>query len=371
MDSKRLKDSLARVVQHGDEVPLFFYSDLFFRYPQTRQLFPVAMNAQRDRLVQALTRIVADVDNAEALVPYLRDLGREHRKFGAIAEYYEPVGASLIAALRHFSGPYWSADLEADWETAYALVAKVMMEAAAHDEQTQPPWWDATIINHETRSWDIAVIRVATTEPLPYRPGQSVSIQSAKARNWRLYSIANAPREDGTLDFHVRLVDGGMVSPVLTRGVNVGSSLRLGAAVGTFGLTAPPERDILMVAGGTGLAPVKAIAEQLAEFRDPPRVHLFFGAHRAEELYDLPDLEKMAARWPWLTVLAAVSGDTNYHGETGLIADVVLRKGNWTRHDVYVAGATAMVEATTDKLRSAGVPGERIRVEEFGWGNIT
>lgn len=371
MDSKRLQESLARVLMHGDEVPIFFYSDLFFRYPETRQLFPVAMSAQRDRLVQALGRIVADVDNAEALVPYLRDLGRDHRKFGAIADHYEPVGASLIAALRHFSGPYWSADLEADWKAAYAFVAKVMIEAAAQDEQTHPPWWEATVVNHEIRSWDIAVIRVATSEPLPYRPGQSVAIQSTKARNWRLYSIANAPREDSMLDFHVRMVAGGMVSTTLTWGVNVGSSLRLGPAVGTFGLTAPPERDILMVAGGTGLAPVKAIVEQVAEFRDPPRVHLFFGARHAEDLYDLPDLEKMAAGWSWLTVLPAVSDDPYYRGETGQIADVVLRKGSWTRHDVYVAGGTAMVEATADRLRSVGVPGDRIHVEDFGWGNIT
>jgi NAD(P)H-flavin reductase len=153
--------------------------------------------------------------------------------------------------------------------------------------------------------------------------------------------------------------------------VDVGSSLRLGPAVGTFGLSAPPERDILMVAGGTGLAPVKAIVEQVAEFRDPPRVHLFFGARRAEDLYDLPDLEKMAAGWSWLTVLPAVSDDPYYRGEAGQIPDVVLRKGSWIRHEVYVAGGTAMVEATVGRLSSAGVPGETIHVEDFGWGNIT
>jgi hemoglobin-like flavoprotein len=60
VDSKQLQESLARVLMHGDEVPIFFYSDLFLHYPEMRQLFPVAMNAQRDRLVQALGRIVED-----------------------------------------------------------------------------------------------------------------------------------------------------------------------------------------------------------------------------------------------------------------------------------------------------------------------
>jgi DivIVA domain-containing protein len=76
-----------------------------------------------------------------------------------------------------------------------------------------------------------------------------------------------------------------------------------------FALTAEPQRDLLMVAGGTGLAPIKAIVEQLAELHHPQRVHLFLGARRAEGLYDLPDLEKLATRWPWLTVVPALGGN--------------------------------------------------------------
>ncbi len=372
MDTQRLRDNLARVMMHGDEVPLFFFSDLFLRHPQTRGLFPVGMDVTRDRLVQALARIVADADNLDMLVPFLQGLGRDHRKFGAVPDHFGAVGTSLIAALRHFSGPDWSADLEADWKAAYGLVAKVMIDAAAEDEQAHPPWWDATVLNHELRTFDIAVLRLAVSEPLPYRPGQSVSVESSKApRYWRFYSVANAPREDGTLDLHVRMLDSGMLSPVLTRGLSVGSRVRLGPALGTFGVLGVPARDILMVAGGTGLAPIKAIVEQLAELRDPPRVHLFFGASRTEGLYDLPDLEKMAAQWPWLTVVPAVSDDPLYQGERGLIPDVVTRSGNWSRHDVYVAGPSAMVDTTVDRLVSVGVPADRIHVEDFGWGNIT
>lgn len=372
MDTQRLKNNLARVMMHGDEVPLFFFSDLFLRHPETRGMFPVGMDVTRDRLVQALARIVADVDNIDMLVPFLQGLGRDHRKFGAVPDHFGAVGTSLIAALRHFSGPDWSAELEADWKAAYGVVANVMIEAAAKDEQAHPPWWDATVVNHEIRAFDVAVLRLAITEPLPYRPGQSISVESSKAsRYWRFYSVANAPREDGTLDLHVRMIDSGMVSPVLTRGISVGSRLRLGPAVGVFTVAGVPERDILMVAGGTGLAPVKAIVEQLAELRDPPRVHLFFGAHRAEGLYDLPDLEKMAAQCPWLTVTPAVSGDPFYHGEHGPIADVVTRSGSWSRHEVYVAGPSDMVETTVDRLVSVGVPADQIRVEDFGWGNIT
>ena len=227
MDAQRLRDNLARVMMHGDEVPLFFFSDLFLRHPEVRELFPVGMDVTRDRLVAALARIVSEADNLDALVPFLQGLGRDHRKFGAVPDHFGAVGTSLIAALRHFTGPDWSAELEAEWKAAFGVVAKVMIEAAAEDQQAHPPWWDATIVSHELRAFDIAVLRLVVNEPLPYRPGQTISVESQKApRYWRFYSVANAPREDGTLDLHVAMIDGGMVSPVLARGLAVGSRRR-------------------------------------------------------------------------------------------------------------------------------------------------
>jgi DivIVA domain-containing protein len=85
---------------------------------------------------------------------------------------------------------------------------------------------------------------------------------------------------------------------------------------------------VLLVAGSTGLAPVKAIAEQIAELPHPPQVHLFFGARHAEGLYDVADLEKFSASAPWLTVTACVSDDPDYRGERGLLPDVVGRHGS-------------------------------------------
>jgi NAD(P)H-flavin reductase len=371
LDTNRLKESFAHVAMHGDEVALFFYSDLFLRAPAVRDLFPVSMSAQRDRLLTALGTIVSDVDNLDTLVPFLRGLGRDHRKFGALAEHYDVVGASLLATLAHFSGPAWTDGLAADWKAAYALVGQVMVEAAREDQDVHPPWWDATVTGHERRSFETAVFRVNPEQRLDYAPGQSVAVQSEDCpRIWRFYSMANAPREDGTLDFHVRMVDGGSLSPVLTWRVGTGSRVRLGPPVGTLTLADAPERDIVMVAGSTGLAPLKAIIDQLSRMAGPPRVHLFFGARTAEGLYDLPSLEKMAAEFGWLTVTHAVSGDPGdrtYMGERGMITDVLSRHGSWHAHDAYVCGSTAMVGAAVERLGVLGVPGEHIHVEDFGW----
>jgi NAD(P)H-flavin reductase/hemoglobin-like flavoprotein len=368
LDTARLKESFARVAMHGDEVALFFYSDLFLRHPEVRDLFPVSMASQRHHLLTALGRIVADVDNAEQLVPYLKALGRDHRKFGALAGHYEPVGASLLATLAHFSGSDWTPELAADWQAAYGVVSRTMSEAAAEDEKLNPPFWEATVLSHEMRTFETSVFRVVTMDYLDFRPGQSVGIEcDLRPRVWRFYSIANPPREDATLEFHVRMVDGGVLSPALARGLGPGSRLRLGPPVGT--LTFDPEsgRKVLMVAGSTGLAPLKAIAGQIAGLPDPPEVHLFVGAQQAEGLYDVADLEKLSTDSPWLTVTPCASADPDYPGERGTLPDVVARSGSWADHDAYVAGPTSMVEAMAGRLSSLGVPPGQIHVEDFGW----
>ena len=71
MDVARLRESFARVAMHGDELPLFFYSDLFIKHPEVRDMFPVSMAAQRGHLVDALVKIVSQVDRVDELTAFL------------------------------------------------------------------------------------------------------------------------------------------------------------------------------------------------------------------------------------------------------------------------------------------------------------
>jgi NAD(P)H-flavin reductase len=368
VDERRLKESFARAAAYGDEVALFFYSHLFLGHPEVREMFPVSMAVQRDKLLNALGRVVAEVSNHDALVPFLQGLGRDHRKFGTLAEHYPVVGASLLATLAHFNGTDWNEDLAREWTEAYTVIAQVMTEAAAEDGTWNPPSWQATVVGHERRTLDIAVLRVAPDVPLRYVPGQSVALEcAARPRLWRYYSMANAPRPDGTIDFHVRVIDGGPVSSALVRSAGVGSRVRLGAPVGALRLDLSSRRDVVLAAGSTGLAPLKAIAEQAAGLGEPPRMHLVFGVRTAADLYDLADLEKMTAQWPWLTVTPAVSAEPDYRGETGTVADVIGRRVPLTDLDAYVCGSSPMVTATVSRLQSLGMPQDHIYAEDFGW----
>jgi NAD(P)H-flavin reductase/hemoglobin-like flavoprotein len=364
VDIPAMRANFAKAAAHGDQVPLWFYSHLFLSHPETRDLFPVSMAHQRDRLFAALGQVVARVDDLDTLVPILQQLGRDHRKFGTVAAHYPAVGASLLATLEHFDDE-WDDHLAKNWTEAYELIAQVMIDAA--DEAVdEPPWWDAEVVDHDRRTVDVAVLKLSTSTPVHYLPGQALSVETElRPRLWRWYSPANAPRPDGLLELHVKARDGGPVSTALVRLIQKGDAVRLGPPVGHLALDTGSERDLLLVAGGTGLAPVKAIVDQVARQGPPRRVDLFVGARTEDAFYDRADLRRLAQELPWLTVTLAVSQDKTSSLEHGDIGDVVLRHGPWANRDAYVAGNPAMVEDTVTRLHSHGLPMGRIRTEVF------
>jgi NAD(P)H-flavin reductase/hemoglobin-like flavoprotein len=373
VDTDRLKASFAQVARHGDAVPTFFYGYLFLRAPELRELFPTSMSAQRDKLVTALGTVVSNVDSTDLLLSFVRGLGRDHRKFGVMAEHYAPVGEALLATLAYYLGDQWTADLSADWQSAYQIVAGEMTAAAQEAELVTPPWWDAPVVAHERRpGTSVAVLTVQPHASLNFMPGQSVGVQSARRpRIWRHYSPANAPRDDHSIELHVRAEPGGWLSPALVFGLSVGDEVRLGPPTGTaLTLTVTdPDRDVLMLAGGTGLAPLRAVIEQLAAEADggrqPRRVTLFHGGRYAADIYDMPALTRLRLGRPWLNVVPVVSDDGFYEGERGTPVQAALRAGRWSDHETFVCGPPAMVADSTRRLADAGVPESRLHVEEF------
>jgi NAD(P)H-flavin reductase len=364
VDIPAMRANFAKAAATGDEAPLYFYSHLFLSHPETRALFPVSMAHQRDRLFAALGDVVARVDDLEALVPILQQLGRDHRKFGTVAAHYPAVGGSLLATLEHFDDE-WTPELAKDWTEAYTLVAEVMIEAADSAAE-QPAWWDADVVAHERRTIDVAVLQVRLRARYDYAAGQSVSLEcDLRPKLWRYYSPANAPRPDGLLEIHVKARDGGPVSSALVRRVGVGDVLRLGPPVGHLVLHDDSDRDLLLVAGGLGLAPLKALVDHVARQGPPRRVDLFAGFRTQDQIYDRADLERLVQEHPWLTVTFAVSEDKISGLEHGDIGDVVERHGPWTSREICVAGPAVMVEDTVSRLVRSGVPTQRISSEVF------
>jgi NAD(P)H-flavin reductase/hemoglobin-like flavoprotein len=356
--------------EDADSAMTYFYGQLFAMDTEVRAMFPAAMDRQRARFFQALTRIAAGQDDRA----YLADLGRAHRKFGVREQHYGLFRRALMATLRRFAP---SGDHHA-FLAAFDDAIDVMIEAARQDAEDSPAWWIATVTGAERRAPDIAVLTLQPEQPLSYLPGQHVSVQTPHwPRMWRRYSVANAPRPDGSLRLHVRAVTGGLVSPALVHQVQPGDPLILGPAGGT--MTAGPHstRDVLCLAGGTGLAPVKAVIEAVIAASVPVAVAgrpvagrrreivLYHGARRRQDLYDLAELREMERAHPGLRVIAAVSQ------ETAAADDAVVRgtvpelaaEAAWADRDIYISGPDGMIVKTAQVLAERGAPSHLIHYD--------
>jgi NAD(P)H-flavin reductase/hemoglobin-like flavoprotein len=363
--------SFFRLESVADAAMTYFYGQLFAMEPEIAAMFPAGLDAQRRRMFRALGKIAAGGGD---LVPYLEQLGRAHRKDGVRDRHYEVFRRALMATLQRFCGDAFDA---AAWESAFDRAAGVMTAAAAADET--PAWWIGTVTRTELRAPGIAVLTVHPDQPLPYLPGQHISVQTLHwPRQWRTYSIANAPRADGTLTLHIRAVEGGMVSHALVHHVAIGDPLVLGAPTGSMTVDISSTRDVLCLAGGTGLAPIKAIVEALAltqahrqgsgTGRPGKRreIALYVGARRHRDFYDLADLRELELAYPWLQVIPAVSGEQAGDAVmAGTLSDLAVKAG-WPGRDIYVSGPDKMIVKTVRVLTDLGAPPERIHFDMPG-----
>lgn len=345
----------------ADAAMTYFYGRLFAAEPEIRAMFPAAMDAQRRRLYAALCRIAAGMRAGDAeLESYLSALGRAHRKFGVRPEHYGPFTEALEATFLRYppDAGRWT---ELERAAAIGRAAEIMTSAASAD--SGPAWWNAEVVSHELRTPYVAVLTLRPSQPYPYLAGQHAGVQTPHwPRVWRRYSIANAPsdRDDGLLTLHIRVVPGGLVSTAMLHAAP-GDTVLLGPAEGTMTARVDSPRDALCLAGGTGLAPLKAVAEALLA-RPGRKVTLYFGARTEADLYDLPALRAMERDHPSLTVRVATSAEHSPRALHGTIAGLAPGAGTDDR-DVYISGPDAMIDRTVRRLAGLGVPADRLHYD--------
>lgn len=372
-----VRESFAAVREAGDRAIAYFYARLFLTRPSLRDLFPAAMDEQRDRLLAALIRIVESLSTPDEMTQYLEQLGRDHMKYGVEPSMYEVLGDALNATLREFAGAAFTAAAEEAWREVYATVSAIMIRAAG--EAPGPAWWTAEVVDHDDRGSGVAVVTAEPDQPLPYQPGQFLTVQHPRwARMWRPYSVACVANDDGRIRFHVKRVplgwvSGALVDPGHTR---PGTELILGPPLGGMTLDHAGGRDLLLVAGGTGLSCVKALAEQAV--RDAltggpaRRIYLYWGARTRAELYDLRSLWRFADAYSGLEVIPVTSDDLadsgRLQGNIGGVAAWHLPRSDC---EAYVAGPEPMVRDTIRALTRKGLPPGRIHFDSALLGSGT
>lgn len=354
-----------------------FYTRWFATDLSVRDLFPPDMTRQRQVFAQAVTWLFDELiaQRAQEPVAFLAQLGRDHRKYGVTGSHYATMGDAFYATLRGGLADRWDERLDTTARDAVALFTGVMSGAA--DAEDGPPYCDGTVIDHIRATRDVSVVRLQLDRPLDYHPGQYVTVQVPQwPRRWRYLSPAIPADPGGAIEFHIRSVPGGMVSTAIVNETRTGDRWRMSNPHG--GLAVDRDGgDVLMVAGSTGLAPLRTLIMDLTRFGVNPRVHLFYGARFPCDLYDLKTLWQIASTNPWLSVtpVSEFRTDPPWAGDypdvtpprglhvrqIGRLPEVVTRYGNWGDRQILICGSTAMTEATKSALITKGAPPERIQ----------
>ena len=208
-------------------------------------------------------------------------------------------------------------------------------------------------------------VQIEDRTSLNYLPGQYMNIAPPNSDFHRSYSFSSGPSED-IVTFLVKLTRGGLMSEYLTDTAKVGDRLNLTGPMGSFFLR-EPLNPILLLAGGTGLAPVMSILEKLSEdeLLDVP-VRLIYGATFDHDLVELEKLDAFRTRLPDFDYITVVSDPESDHERKGYVTqhmtDEHLHDGN---ADVYLCGPPPMVEAVRTFLNDQPNPPENFYYEKF------
>ncbi len=354
---------------HDQEADLahWFAALLFSLAPDLRAHFPMQADRAARRLLRAAIAAMSAVDRPQELAGAIGALAKETRALGLDASADEPVGVALVGAVREFAGELWAPGADAAWVLAYSLAAEPARRRAA----TLPGVVAGTVVAHRRLSWDLAVVTVAPDAPVEYRPGQWVTVEvPQRPRMWRRLTPAGAPRADGLLEFHVRAVQGGWVSRSIVAHSQCGERWNIGPAEGDLAADAAAERELLVVAGGTGAAVALALCEDLAARAaagvDVRPTTVIVGGRTPEDLHTLDHFAVIAENAPWLAVVGVCESDPlDLELAPGTVVEAVTRAGPWLEHDVVVAGSPDMIRATTAALLVDGTPLDRIHYDPF------
>jgi CDP-4-dehydro-6-deoxyglucose reductase len=207
------------------------------------------------------------------------------------------------------------------------------------------------------------LLRLPPSGTLSFLPGQYIDVIGAGGLR-RSYSIANAPSDDKLIELHVRQVPEGAMSRYWFEQAQVNDLLRLRGPLGTFFLRGQAGMDLVLLATGTGIAPVKAILEGLARApadEQPRSITLYWGGRHPEDLY------WQAPSQPGLRFVPVLSrAGPQWAGARGHVQDVMLAASpDLGSTLVYACGSDAMIHGAQARLQDLGLPARRFQSDAF------
>lgn len=224
------------------------------------------------------------------------------------------------------------------------------------------------VVGQEALTHDITRLVVQLQEALPYKAGQYAALTlDALPGQPRLFSFATPAQPDAQVAFFIRKVPGGVFTGLVNERSLLGQGLTLEGPQGEFHLrtSAAP---LLLVAGGSGLAPLLAILQDALAGNLRRPTTLLFGARQERDLYALDEITRLAAQWPvpfrFIPVLSECAPDARWHGARGLVTEhipVLLEAGA----HAYLCGPPGMIDSATARLRGLGLAPDTIHADRF------
>jgi NAD(P)H-flavin reductase len=229
-----------------------------------------------------------------------------------------------------------------------------------------------TVDRREMLSHDIVWIGLKLDEgvELPFVAGQYVEVKIPGSEDtWRSFSMANAPGENNRVDLIIKIIPGGAFGTALKNGFEIGQRVDVRGPFGTFAVRWS-HRPMIMIAGGSGMAPILAILKDLAANRNKRDVLFIYGARQYRDLILTDELEKMAAEHEWFTYVPALSehdaSDMTWGGEVGLVTEVLAARVPSTEgYEGYLCGPPPMIDAAIDVLQGGGCKPKYIYFDRF------
>jgi CDP-4-dehydro-6-deoxyglucose reductase len=255
-------------------------------------------------------------------------------------------------------------------QTDCTVEARVVGGAGGIPITNQP----GRVLSLEKPRPDVAILRIQlpANQPFRYRAGQYVEfILRDGAR--RSYSMANAPHNLGTppaIELHLRHMPGGKFTDHVFGAMKERDILRMEGPFGSFFLREESDRPVVLLASGTGFAPIKALVEQMHHLGSIRPVRLYWGARRPADLYLHDWLDTARTLLPQLEYVPVVSDalpEDGWGGRTGFVHEAVMADlPDLSGHQVYACGAPVMVEAARrDFVARCGLPEAEFYADSF------
>ncbi len=213
-------------------------------------------------------------------------------------------------------------------------------------------------------------LQLPGNERLQFFAGQYIDILLKDGRR-RGFSLANAPHADELLELHIRLVPGGTFTRYVFSELKEGALLRFEGPFGQFYLREDSPRPILMLAGGTGFAPLKGIIEHALHTGLERPMHLYWGVRSRRDLY----LDALPRRWAqehpnfrYTPVLSEPAAEDDWQGSTGWVHEALLADHpRLEGYDVYMSGPPPMIEAARADFVARGLREEHLFFDSFDY----